>query len=74
MKIQRNENEVVETPKQTVDSLEGGTVFKVGKKLYLKTNSTGYSVDAVRLTTGDIEEFDADSVADEVVEGTFNYA
>lgn len=73
MKIQRSESEAVETPKQTVDSLEGGTVFKVGKKLFLKTTGSGGYGEAVRLTTGDIQEFDADATADEVVEGTFNY-
>lgn len=73
MNIQRTEKIVVEAVKQTVDSLVAGTVFKVGKKLYIKTDA-GSTSEGVRLTTGELTEFDVDDVADEVVEGTFNYA
>lgn len=74
MKISRNEQEVVETPKQTVDSLEAGTVFKIGKKLYLKLETNGYDAQAARLTSGEVEEFSSETVADEIVDGTFQYA
>lgn len=71
MQIQRSEKKSVEVVKQVIDTLGAGTVFKVGKKLYLKTD--GYN-EAARLTTGEIDTFDSNDVADEVVEGTFSYA
>lgn len=73
MNIQRTEKIVVEAPKQNVSDLAAGTVFKVGKKLFIKTDA-GAIAEGVRLTTGELTEFDVDDVADEVVEGTFNYA
>ncbi len=72
MKIQRAEKTVVETPKTAIEDLAAGTVFKVGKKLFIKTD--GGDNEAVRLTTGEVNTFDYADVADEVVEGTFNYA
>lgn len=75
MKIERAKKEEVVVAKSVISTLEGGTVFKVGTKLFLKTADDGYGgANAVRLTTGEVEEFSSDDLADEVVEGTFNYA
>ncbi len=71
MIIQRAEKTQVLQPKTSIETLEAGTVFKVGKKLFLKTNA-GFN-EGVRLTTGETQEFESDDVADEVVDGTFNY-
>jgi len=74
MKIERAKKEEVVVAKSVISELSGGTVFKVGTKLFLKVQDDVYDTTAVRLTTGEVEEFSSDDLADEVVEGTFNYA
>ena len=68
MNIKRNKAE--SAPKPFVSELAAGTVFKIGKKLYLKTDE---STEAVRLTKGTLASLD-DIEVSEVVEGEFVYA
>lgn len=71
MNITRTKKEEDVKPAVTFGELSPGQVFKVGKRLYLKTTNYG---EAVRVTTGEIEEtFAGETVVDEKVEGTFTY-